>query len=58
MQRMEKTDRRILFVVLMAAVIFLAASIAGAAEAYAMSGEGTSESPYKIRVKVGAVGNK
>ena len=42
----------------MAAVIFLAASIAGAAEAYAMSGEGTSESPYKIRVKVGAVGNK
>ena len=42
----------------MAAVIFLAASIAGAAEAYAMSGEGTSESPYKIRVKVKAVGNK
>lgn len=33
----------------MAAVIFLAASIAGAAEAYAMSGEGTSESPYKIQ---------
>ena len=43
-----KANRSILFVVMIAAVFFLAASMANIAEVHALSGSGTEEEPYEI----------
>ena len=48
MLHVKKTDKKILFVILLTTAIFIATSMIAAADAYALSGRGTEEEPYKI----------
>ena len=49
MEQLERISRRMLYVLMMAAVMFTAAAIAGSSDAYAaLSGAGTESDPYLI----------
>ena len=48
MLHVKKTDKKILFVILLTTAIFIATSMIAAADAYALSGRGTAEEPYQI----------